>query len=122
MKDITENPILCKDCNRIMVKDKILKDGFNIRLWVCPSCNRKWYHPTDIQEYNNFTKISDKIFKVKLRMVGNSFCISIPREIIEFRELGNKLDQLVYLYLEEPEKITLSFSEEINRIRKLMEL
>ena len=55
-------------------------------------------------------------------MVGNSFCISIPREIIEFRELGNKLDQLVYLYLEEPEKITLSFSEEINRIRKLMEL
>ena len=57
-------------------------------------------------------------FDVKLRMVGNSFSVTIPREIIDFEEkfiqIEKEMDKMMRLSLEEPGKVSIYF-------RKLME-
>ena len=113
MNDIFDNLLVCKKCNTETIKAKINKEGFILRGWKCPTCNEVWLHPADEEEYKNFQKIKNKNFQVKLRMVGNSYTVSIPREIIEFHEI--KRERLVDVNIEEPEKITLLF----RKIRKI---
>ncbi len=52
-------------------------------------------------------KLKEKEYKMKLRMIGNSFCISIPREIIRFNHI--KEDSIVSLAMEDPERIGIFF-------------
>ena len=119
MADIFENKILCKECNKEMQKTSVVKDGFQLRALKCLNCNKLNYHPLDLQDYENFKKIRDKQFQVKLRYVGNSYIVSIPREIIEFQEEFQKeINEILYLSLEEPEKLSIFFNK---KIRKLME-
>ncbi len=116
MADIFDNPILCKECNVKTRKTYTDKDGFTIRTLECPKCGKQWPHPLDLQDYENFNKIKNKQFQVKLRMVGNSYTVSIPREIIDFEEeISKEITKMIHMSLEEPEKLTLFFSK---RIRK----
>jgi len=116
MADIYENTILCENCNKKTVKGFAIKNGFKIRSWKCPSCNKVWYHPSDMQEYENFQKIKNQTFQVKLRMVGNSYTISIPREIIEFEEeMHRKINEMISMTMEEPTKLSIFFSKEIRK-------
>ncbi len=93
------------------------RNGYQVRLWKCNDCNKVWHHPTDLQKYDDFNSLKTKSFRVKLRMVGNSYTVSIPKEIIEFeRQMRKEIDDFINMSLEEPEKLTLFFSK---RIRKL---
>jgi len=116
MADIYETKILCNNCNKETSKDYIIRDGFKIRVWECKQCGRIWEHPGDKQNYDNFAKMKGKTYRVKLRLVGNSYTVSIPREIIEFeREMikeFEKMDRLIRMSLEEPEKLSLFFYDE----------
>ncbi|MBS3171621.1 hypothetical protein J4449_03350 [Candidatus Woesearchaeota archaeon] len=117
MTDIYNTTILCEDCNRKTTKGFITKNGYKIRTWECDSCHKRWFHPLDLQEYNNFEKIKHKEFKVKLRFVGNSYAVSIPREIIDFQEeISKEIDKILYMSLEEPEKLSIFFSKRIKKI------
>lgn len=107
MKDLFDTIIICKNCNERTEKGSVIKDGFELRSWKCPSCGEIWIHPADLKEYEDFKKIKQKEFQVKLRMVGNSYTVSIPKEIIEFGEI--KKDKIVKVCLDQPEKVTLSF-------------
>ena len=117
MADIFENTIVCESCNKKTKKAVVIKDGHKIRFWHCEKCNKKWPHPLDIQKYNDFQKIKRKQFKVKLRLVGNSYAVSIPREIIDFQREFNKLSKemhkMISLSLEEPEKLSLFFNKRL---------
>ena len=62
-----------------------------------------------------YIKLRSKPFRVKLRYVGNSYIVSIPREIIEFEDIERRLNKIIEMSLEEPGKLTLLFS----RVRKL---
>ncbi|MFH1332207.1 MAG: hypothetical protein ABIH63_02885 [archaeon] len=108
MADVFENIMICNSCRKKTVKGEAVKDGFVIRVWKCPSCNQTWPHPGDLEKYQNFKKIREKNFSVKLRMVGNSYTISIPREIITFHQVQR--DELVRLAMEDPDKVVLYFS------------
>ena len=117
MKDIYDTTILCEGCDKKTSKGFIIKNGSKIRMWECKDCSRRWYQPLDIQEYNNFQKIKNKQFRVKLRFVGNSYAVSIPREIIDFQEeLRKEIDKMLYMSLEEPEKLSIFFSKKIKKI------
>lgn len=110
MSDIFENTILCKECNKKMHNESIIKNGFKIRSIKCPNCKNRILHPEDIQEYKDFTSLRKKTFKVKLRFVGNSYAVSIPREIIDFmNEQDRKLNNIVNLCFEEFGRISLNF-------------
>jgi transposase-like protein len=116
MTDIFDNPILCNECNIKTRKTYVNKEGFTLRTLECPKCGKQWTHPLDLQDYENFNKIKNKQFQVKLRMVGNSYTVSIPREIIEFEEEFNReIAKIIHMSLEEPEKLTLFFSKKIRK-------
>lgn len=86
INDIFDNTILCRKCGKKMKKTKFVKNGFVLRGVACPneSCNEKIIHPIDEQEYNKFINLRNKEFKVKMRLVGNSYAVSIPKEIVSF--------------------------------------
>lgn len=122
MADIFDNKILCKKCNKKMKTIIINKNGFSIRAIRCPECNERIMHPADLQEYNQFMNLKNKNFRVKLRIVGNSYAISIPKEIVQFiHEQEKIMDDMVRLCLEDFGKLSLMFhdKEKLNKKIKL---
>lgn len=112
MADIFDNPILCKECNTLMKNIEVFKNGFLLRTIVCPKCNEKLIHPVDEQEYHKFINLKNKDFRVKMRMVGNSYTVSIPKEIVSFiREQERMMDDMVKLCFEEVGRVSLNFGE-----------
>ena len=110
--DIFDNPILCKNCNARMQRVRIVKNGFVFRAVQCPKCSNKIVHPQDQQEYQQFLNLRNKKFNVKLRMVGNSYTVSIPREIINFvKEQEKIMDELVSLSFDKMGKLSLIFDK-----------
>jgi hypothetical protein len=119
MVDIFENKIICRNCNKETKHTFLYKDGFKLRAIECTNCNKQWIHPGDLKDYERFKELKNRQFSVKLRMVGNSFSVTIPKEIIEFEEkfvkLEKEMDKMLRLSLEEPGKLILKFREELFR-------
>ncbi len=110
MNDIFDQKVLCNECNIQTKKNILIKEGFQIRVLECPKCTKIIYHPADIKEYEDFQRLKARDFNVKLRMVGNSFCVSVPKELIDFhREMENEFNDIVRLSLESPGKIGMFF-------------
>jgi len=112
INDIFDNTILCRKCGKKMKKTKFVKNGFVLRGVVCPneSRNEKIIHPIDEQEYNKFINLRNKEFKVKMRLVGNSYAVSIPKEIVSFMNEQEKImNDMVKLCFEDFGKLSLSF-------------
>lgn len=112
MSDIFDNKILCKKCNKEMKKAILEKNGFRLRVIVCPTCGEKVVHPQDLQEFKNFSSLKNKVFRVKMRIVGNSYAVSIPKEIVNFMKDQEKMmDDMVRLCFNDAKKLSLSFGE-----------
>jgi hypothetical protein len=95
-----------------MKKAKISKNGFVLRAVVCPKCSAKIIHPVDEQEYNKYIDLKNKEFKVKMRLVGNSYAVSIPKEIVHFmNEQKKMMDEMVKLCFEDFGRVSLNFGE-----------
>ena len=113
MKDIFDAEVLCPTCNTRTKKEFEIKEGHKLRYFQCLKCSQRLYHPIDIRNYEEFKKLSGREFQVKLRMVGNSFSVTIPKEIIDFEErfevIQEQMDRFMRLSLEEPGKISLCF-------------
>jgi hypothetical protein len=89
----------------------INKNGFNLRAIKCEKCNEIIVHPADKQEYEEFMRLKQKEFNVKMRMVGNSYAVSIPREIVDFmHEQENVMNNMVRMCFEDAGRISLKFS------------
>jgi len=112
MADIFDNTILCKNCDIKMKKGELVRNRFILRVVVCPKCNDKIIHPADEQEYNRFINLKNKEFRVKMRLVGNSYAVSIPKEIVSFiREQEKIMDDMVRLCFEDFGRLSLNFDE-----------
>ena len=108
MTDIFDNTIICKNCNKKMVPADVEKNGFKLRALKCYDCKNQIIHPDDLKEYESFQNLRKKTFRVKLRFVGNSYAVSIPREIIDFmNEQEKKMGDVVNLCFEELGRISL---------------
>ena len=117
MEDILDNPIMCSKCRIETTLVTIEKEGFQLRAKRCKKCNKTIFHPLDLQEYENFNKLKNKTFQVKLRMVGNSYIVSIPREIINYQEeFYEEVNKLINMSLEQPGKVSLFFSRKVRRL------
>ena len=120
MTDIFDTTIMCDQCREETEKKSIEQEGFPIRVAECPSCNKQWPHPLDLEDYENFKRLKQKQFEVKLRLVGNSYTVSIPREIIDFEEEMqkemDKMDQMIRMALEEPGKVSIFFTRKMKRL------
>ncbi|MBU1252194.1 MAG: hypothetical protein KJ905_03025 [Nanoarchaeota archaeon] len=118
MTDIFDNTMLCNKCDTKMQKASVKKNGFLLRALICPKCDEKVIHPTDEQEYNRFINLKNKEFRVKMRLVGNSYAVSIPKEIVLFiREQEKIMDNMVKLCFEDFGRLSLNFNN-INELKK----
>ena len=118
MTDIFQNKILCGKCDSKMQAINIAKNGFVLRAVECPKCNAKIIHPKDQQEYQDFIELKKKQFNVKMRFVGNSYAVSIPKEIVTFMKEQEKImDDMVRLCFEEFGRISLNFGPE-NKLKE----
>lgn len=112
MKDIFDNTILCNNCNIKMQKSEVIRNGFLLRVVICPKCGDKIIHPHDQGEYDQYINLKNKVFKVKLRLVGNSYAVSIPKEIVLFiKEQERIFDDMVRLCFEQGNKLSLMFGQ-----------
>ena len=88
----------------------VSKNGAEIRAVECPKCNDQIIHPTDLAHLERFNNLKGKTYNVKLRMVGNSHTISIPKEIVNFINQQEKImDGMVRLCFEDMHRISLRF-------------
>lgn len=116
MTDIFDAKIMCKKCNLEMEKGFVHKQGAELRAVMCKNCGDKIIHPADLNGLERFNELKGKQFNVKLRMVGNSHAISIPKEIVDFingrhREMRRQMDNMVRLCFEDFDRLSLSFDE-----------
>ena len=96
-----------------MQKASIAKNGFVFRAMICPHCNEKLIHPLDEEKYNKFKDLKNKQFSVKMRLVGNSYAVSIPMEIVSFmREQEKIMNDMVRLCFEDFGRLSLNFNTE----------
>lgn len=110
MADIFENIVVCKNCGKEMRKVFIVKNGFKMRGWQCYKCKQQIIHPKDLEDYKKFKELKKKEYEVKLRIVGNSYAVSIPKEIINFiKEQEKIINDMVKLCFEDTKKILLIF-------------
>lgn len=104
---------MCDCCHLKMKHIEIHKNGFVMRAVQCSNCQEKIIHPQDIQEYQQFSNLQNKNFRVKLRIVGNSYAVSIPKEIVHFmQDQERMMDDMVRLFFEDTRKLVLNFSGE----------
>jgi hypothetical protein len=130
--DLFENTVLCKNCGKKMKPAVVIKEGFRMRALKCPSCSNLILHPNDLEEFNRFKQLRGRQFQVKLRVVGNSYTVSIPREIVNFlkeeeteakqeknihqtlqehmKKQMQQMEQMVTLAMEESNKIGMMFN------------
>ncbi|MBI5798227.1 hypothetical protein HZA98_04985 [Candidatus Woesearchaeota archaeon] len=114
MKDIYEAELLCEHCRKATHKSLVHKEGFPIRSWHCLHCNQQWFHPGDLENFKAYQHLRERSFHVKMREVGNSWIISIPKEIVHFQELQDA-EKIVQIHIDEPGRVIISFS----RVRKI---
>jgi len=99
-----------------MQRVNLVKNGFTFRAVECKLCNERVIHPEDKIEYENYQKLRNKQFNVKLRMVGNSYTVSIPKEIVKFiNEQNRMMNEMVKLSFERMGKLSLIFEEELKK-------
>ncbi len=112
MTDIFDTKITCNKCNIAMHKGEIVKNGFSLRMVECPKCGDRIMHPGDMSEYNQFVELKNKEFRVKLRLVGNSYAVSIPREIINFMQEQEKImDDMVKMCFDSAKRLNITFGD-----------
>lgn len=110
MSDIFDNTILCKNCDKKMQKVSVVKNGFRLRAVRCEGCGNQTVHPEDLKDYSDFQNLKKKNFRVKLRYVGNSYAVSIPREIIDFMsEQEKEMNDMVDLCMKDFGRLSLNF-------------
>ncbi|MEM4702974.1 MAG: hypothetical protein QXP53_00600 [Candidatus Pacearchaeota archaeon] len=131
-EDMFNEIIMCSKCKKRMTPIHVVKNGFKIRTLECSRCGKRVYHPVDVEEYKKFVQLRQRPFEVKLRVVGNSYAVSIPKEIIDFiqeqeylhekikermdREMKN-MQKMVKMFLESSGKLSLFFgnNEEVKK-------
>jgi DNA-directed RNA polymerase subunit M/transcription elongation factor TFIIS len=117
MKDIFDAKISCKNCNVEMKPMVVEKKGFKLRAVQCRKCGEKIIHPYDFGKMKQYDDMKRKTYNVKLRVVGNSHAISIPKEIVDFindtqRQMSRHMNDMVKLCFEDFGKLSLKFFDE----------
>ncbi len=116
MTDIFDARIVCKNCNKEMEKSLINRKGLDLRAVKCNDCGEVIVHPADLNNLEHYNNLKGKTFHVKLRMVGNSHAVSIPKEIVDFFNDFNKqtkkdMSDMVKLCFEDFKKLSLIFDD-----------
>lgn len=116
MADIFDAKIMCKNCDVQMKTGLVSKRGVELRAVRCEKCGEVIVHPADLNCLEQYKDLKGKTFNVKLRVVGNSHAVSIPKEIIDFmnemhKGMKKEMDDMVRLCFEDFHRLSLRFGD-----------
>ena len=95
---------------------ELIKNNFVFRAVICPNCGSRIFHPADEEKFKRFKDLKNKEFRVKMRLVGNSYAVSIPKEIVSFMNQQKKMmDEMVKLCFEDFGRVSLNFNKLMER-------
>ncbi len=119
MTDIFDQKVLCKNCDKQMIRLILNRNGLELRALKCSKCGEQIVHPADLNAMEHFKDLKGKNFHVKLRVVGNSHAISIPKEIVDFinemhRDMKHEMD-MVRLRFEDFGRLSVNFIDDIEK-------
>ena len=57
--------------------------GYEVRGWVCKKCKKEYLHPEDSLKISRLRALKKNHVRVKIRTVGQSLVITLPKEIAE---------------------------------------
>ena len=126
MTDIFDATILCKNCSNKMKQVVVDRDGAELRAVKCSNCGDIIIHPADLNYFEHFKDLKGKTYNVKLRMVGNSHAISIPKEIVNFMNemhgtARKEMDDMVRLCFEDFRKLSVFFGDDLESDKEINE-
>jgi hypothetical protein len=124
MVDIFDQKIVCRKCDKEMKKNVVIKRGVELRAVKCIGCGDAIVHPADQNCLEHYMGLKGKTYNVKLRVVGNSHAISIPKEIINFmnemhKGMSREMDDMVRLCFDDFQKLSLKFGGDFERRREI---
>ena len=122
MTDVFDAKIFCKNCDNEMKLGFVEREGAELRAVECENCGDVIIHPADLNSFEQFKDLKGKTYNVKLRVVGNSHAISIPKEIINFinemhRTAAGEMDDMVRLCFEDFRKLSVFFGDDFENGR-----
>ena len=93
-KTIYEDELEC-ECGGVMKPKLFNVEGFDVRGWQCKKCNRIDYSD-DMNAVLTIKKLRKKGATLKLRKVGDTVVITVPKDIREALELKEGEDVKMY--------------------------
>ena len=71
------------ECGNMASKSTVKYKDYEVRGWVCKKCKREYLHPEDSLKISKLEALKKNHIRVKIRTVGQSLVITLPKEIAE---------------------------------------
>lgn len=75
------------ECGAMASKRTIKYKDYEVRGWVCEKCKKEYIHPEDSLKISKLEALKKEHVKVKIRTVGQSLVITLPKEVAEVYDL-----------------------------------
>lgn len=96
LEKLEKDRLKCIQCTAWCRPQKLNLEGYEVQGWKCPACGYEILSPRDFEKAYLFLK-AKKEKEIKISKRGNSFMITIPKQIISTLELTKKATARVYL-------------------------
>ncbi|MBI4171022.1 MAG: hypothetical protein HY514_04955 [Candidatus Aenigmarchaeota archaeon] len=71
------------ECGGMAGRSTVKYKDYEVRGWVCKKCKKEYIHPEDSLKISRFEALKKSRVRVKIRTVGQSLVITLPKEITE---------------------------------------
>ena len=99
------NEIPC-ECGSMASKSAVKYKDYEVRGWICKKCKKEYMHPEDSIKISRLEELKKSGIKVKIRTVGQSLVITLPKELANL--YGLEQGETVELSPENFRKIEIS--------------
>ena len=95
------------ECGGMASRSTVKYKDYKLRGWVCKKCKKEYIHPEDSLKISKLVALKKSRVKVKIRTVGQSLVITLPKKIAELYDLQK--GESVELSPETLKKIEIEF-------------
>src|SRR3989339_500737 len=75
------------ECGGMASRGTVKYKSYEIRGWVCAKCKKEYIHPEDSMKISKLEELKKSNPSVKIRTVGQSLVITLPKEIVDVYDL-----------------------------------
>ncbi len=93
-------------CGNAAVETHVNIDGFKIKAWKCESCHEEYLDSAEAQFLLLMKKMQKKPHTAKVGVLGDSYIIRIPKEIVDYMQI--KKGEKTRISLAGPHEILVS--------------